>query len=83
MRRSNWPQQPEDSAPELVDLVEEKAMRAHAWISHKLNAQQNHVQIQSTEITMLSVLETDSLGKQCCMLGRHNIPAVATTSSGR
>ena len=30
---------------------------------------------------MLSVLETDSLGKQCCMLGRHNIPAVATTSS--
>ena len=36
-------------------------MRAHAWISHKLNAQQNHVRIQSTEITMLSVLETSRI----------------------
>ena len=45
-------------------------MRAHAWISHKLNDQQNHVQIQSTEITVLSVLETDSLGKQhACLVG--------------
>ena len=36
-------------------------MRAHAWISHKLNAEHNHVRIQSTEITMLSVLETSRI----------------------
>ena len=36
-------------------------MRAHAWISHKLKDQQNHVRIQSTEITVLSVLETSRI----------------------